>query len=240
LNLATLQVENNYCFAIARVRLRGSSGITGEAANVRVFFRLFGTQSNDTDYDPNGTYAYSADPANLPGSPKVGAGNTTFPLFATANFGSQTDYVSNGVNNQTLVIPNHEDTLWAYYGCFINLYDPSNTFGDNQQIQTFLPGSHHCLVAQIAFDGAPIPTGASPLSWSQLAQRNLQYTSSDNPGPASTHRVPQTFDCRPSKSYSPLKGLDTVYPDELVIDWGRIPRAPWLRSIGLRFSQATS
>jgi hypothetical protein len=220
-NLANFGIDNNYSFAIARVRLRGSSG--AKADNVRVFFRLFATQSNDTDYDPNGTYAFSADSAGLPGSPKVGAGNTTFPFFATANFASQTDYTQNGANNQTLTIPDNSDSLWAYYGCFLNLYDQNNTF-NNQQIQTYLAGSHHCLVAQIAFDDAPIPTGVSPLSWDQLAQRNLQFTASDNPGPASTHRVPQTFDCRPSKGYSPaLNGVDTVYPDELMIDWGRIP-----------------
>ena len=221
LNPATFQIYNNYSFAIARVRLQGSSG--AQAANVRVFFRLFATQSNDTDYDPNGTYAFSADAAGLPGSPNVGAGNTTFPFFATANFNSQTDYVQNGVNNQTLTIPNNGDSLWAYYGCFLNLYDTNNIF-NNQQIQSYLPGSHHCLVAQIAFDDAPIPAGVSPLSWDQLAQRNLQYTSSDNPGPATTHRIPQTFDCRPSKSYSALNGVDTVYPDELMIDWGQIPK----------------
>jgi hypothetical protein len=54
-------VANNYNFAIARVRLRGSSGATGAAENVRVFFRVFGTQSGDTDFDPNGTYL-SLDP----------------------------------------------------------------------------------------------------------------------------------------------------------------------------------
>jgi hypothetical protein len=220
-NFGTFQADNNYSFAIARVRLRGSAD--SQAANVRVFFRLFATQSNDTDYDPSGTYAFSPDPSGFPGSPLVGGGNTTFPFFATANFNGQTDYITNGINNQTLTIPDHEDSLWAYYGCFLNLYDPNNTFS-NQQIQTYLPGSHHCLVAQIAFDDAPIPAGASPLSWSQLAQRNVQFTSSDNPGPASTHRVPQTFDCRPSKGYSALNGVDTVYPDELMIDWGRIPK----------------
>lgn len=219
---ATFSLLNNYSFAIARVRLRGTSGITGEASNVRVFFRLFASQSNDTDYEPATTYAFTADPAGNPGSPKVGAGNTTFPFFATSNFATETDYVSGGVNNKTLVIPDNQDSLWAYYGCFLNLYDGNNKFG-NKQIQAYLPGTHHCLVAQIAFDGAPIPTGVSPLAWDQLAQRNLQYTSSDNPGPAATHRIPQTFDCRPSTGYAALSGLATVYPDELVIDWGQIP-----------------
>src|ERR1035438_6576176 len=41
---------NNYNFAIARVRLKGSSGPSGQAANVKVFFRLFTTQTFDTDF----------------------------------------------------------------------------------------------------------------------------------------------------------------------------------------------
>lgn len=52
--------DANYNFAVARVRLQGSPGISGEATSVRVFFRLFSTQSNDTDYDINSTYPSNA------------------------------------------------------------------------------------------------------------------------------------------------------------------------------------
>lgn len=90
--------------------------------------------------------------------------------------------------------------------CFLNFYDPNNQVA-NQQVLTFLPGTHHCVVAQVAYDEAPIPTGASPMSWDQLAQRNLQFTVVDNPGPAATHRAPQTFDVRPSKSIGTPGGL---------------------------------
>jgi hypothetical protein len=214
--------DNNYSFAIARVRLRGSSGTAGQASNVRVFFRLWATQTNDTDYEPNSTYRFTADSAGKPGSPLVGSGNTTIPFFATNNLASQTDYAAGGPNIQTLRIPNHEDSLWWYFGCFLNLYDPANVI-NGAQVQTVLAGTHHCLVAQIAFDGAPIPTGVSPLAWDQLAQRNLQITLSDNPGPAATHRVPQTFDCRPSKAVSAPGAGRAVYPDELMIDWGDVP-----------------
>jgi hypothetical protein len=85
-----------------------------------------------------------------------------------------------------------------------------------------LNGTHHCIVAQLAFDGAPIFIGASPESSDKLAQRNLQVTRSDNPGPATTHRTPQTFDIRPSASAGQGVGLSD-YPDELMIDWGLIP-----------------
>jgi hypothetical protein len=214
-----INIFNNYNFAVARVHLRGGAG--SQAGNVRVFFRLWTTLTNDTDYDPNGTYSFTPDAAGEPGSPLLGAGNTTIPFFATNNFPSQTDY-TNGPNIQTLTIPNHQDQLWAYYGCFLNLYDPANVI-NGAQVQTLLNGTHHCIVAQIAFDDAPIPQGVSPLSWDQLAQRNLQVTLSDNPGPASTHRVPQTFDTRPSKTILPPSGPNAILPDELMIDWGNVP-----------------
>ena len=174
--------------------------MAGEATNVRVFFRLWTTVSNDTDYDTNSTYPFNPDNSGNPGSPKVGSGNTTIPFFATDNL---TDYSPGGPN--ILQIPDNQDSLWWYYGCFLNLYDRNKKI-NGAQVQTYLNGTHHCLVAQIAFDDAPIPQGVSPLSWDQLAQRNLQITLSDNPGPASTHRIPQTFDCRPSKAAVPPAG----------------------------------
>lgn len=216
------QIANNYNFAIARVRLQGSSGAPGAANNVRVFFRVFGSQSADTNFDPTGPYASQPDAAGQPGTPVPGSGDTTIPFFATGNPGSETDYQSGGPNIQTLTIPNGRDSLWWYFGCFLNFYDPAYQIG-GQQIQVFLPGTHHCLVAQIAFDDAPIPTGVSPLSWDQLAQRNLQFTAVDNPGPAATHRAPQTFDCRPSGLIG-QPGGNGLPPDELMIDWGNVPK----------------
>jgi hypothetical protein len=218
------KLDNNYNFAVARVRLRGSSGTAGEAKAVRVFFRLFATQTNDTDYDINSTYRSQPDTAGKPGSPLVGSGDTTIPFFATGNFSSQQDYVSGGPNISDIEIPDHQDSVYRYYGCFLNVYDQSNIV-DGKPVQALLVGTHNCLVAQIAFDDAPIPQGSSPLSWDQLAQRNLQVTLSDNPGPAETHRIPQTFDCRPSGLIVPPGGSQQpVLPDELVIDWGAIPK----------------
>jgi hypothetical protein len=217
------RLDNNYNFALARVRLQGSSGPTGEAKNVRVFFRLFATQTSDTDYDINSTYRSQTDAAGKPGSPLVGNGDGTIPLFATGNFSSQQDYIAGGPNIQDIQIPNNQDGVYKYYGCFLNVYDQSNII-DGKPVQALLTGTHNCLVAEIAYDNAPIPQGSSPLSWDQLAQRNLQVTLSDNPGPASTHRIPQTFDTRPSRLIIPPGGnLQPVFPDELVIDWGKIP-----------------
>ena len=213
------KIEKNFNFAVARVRLRGTAGPAGAAKNVRVFFRLWSTQTADTDYQPTSTYLSVADSAGQPGSPLAGAGHTTLPFFATGNSGAAADYAVGGPNIQNVQISTG-DSVWFYYGCFLNLYDSGNII-DGKPVQQWLNGTHHCLVAQIAFDDAPLFTGESPQSSDKLAQRNLQVTVSDNPGPAATHRVPQTFDIRPS---TPVGQGVVLRPDELMIDWGDIPK----------------
>jgi hypothetical protein len=234
--------NNNYNFAIARVRLRGAS-TAAPAENVKVFFRLFTTQTFDTDFidqntpttsaDPNITYPSSGSPH--PESPEPGTDGSgsingcSLPFFATANLADNpSDYSSSsGINNQTIVMPPMHDYAWAFYGCFMNVWDNSNTYG-GLPVQHWMPGSgHSCLVAQIAYDDAPIVNAGgiieTPESSDKLAQRNLQVNHSGNPVPA-THRVPQTIDARPSPppaSTDPTNILS--YPDEMMIDWGKTP-----------------
>jgi len=246
--------NNNYSFAIARVRLRGSSGSSAAATGVKVFFRIFTTQTFDTNYintagatsgaNPNVTYP-STGSLNNPQSPLPGtAGNgatingCSLPFFASKNYvQGPTDYQTNGVNNQTIEIPAGQDYAWAFYGCFLNVNDASNTYGNlpamlgggPAPVQYWLSGSaHNCLVAQIAYSDAPIVNSngviESPENSDKLAQRNLQVTTSGNPGYPATHIVPETIDVCPSpppQSSDPASILS--YPDEMMIDWGTTP-----------------
>jgi hypothetical protein len=220
----------NYNFAVARVRLNGKpNSSTGK--NVRVFFRLFATQSCDTDYQTNSTYSFTGDAAGEPGAPLPGTADSTLPFYATGNdsansdFRRNTDYLARSVNNQPITI-GRSGAVWAYYGCYLNVYATANTI-NGKAVQSLLAGTHHCLVAQIAFDDAPIVnsngTTRSPENSDKLAQRNLQITMSNNPGLAPAYRVPQTFDLRPSAA--PAGGGDRLlnYPDELMIAWGNLP-----------------
>ena len=223
-----------YNFVVARVRMRGTA--LDQATNCRVFFRLFVGQSADTDFQPSTTFK------SVQGTSGADRGHPIFPLrsftglsdpsgqtlqtipyFAT-DFGGTHDYdgaAPNG-NIRTVQIPAGQDQIWAYYGCFLDIYDAAGSAGD-------LAGTHHCIVAEIAYDEAPIPlataSGAapSPISWDQLSQRNLQITLSENPKSRATHVVAQAFDLRPSKVPVPLPGTLLDLPDELMIDWGRTP-----------------
>ena len=223
-------VGANYNFAVARVRLRGSTGPSGAANNVKVFFRLWSTQSADTDYHTGSTYLSNVDAGGLPDSPLAAPDSHTIPFFATSNSPDFTDpnnpeYGSSGVNNRTIQIDSG-DNVWAYFGCFLNVYDTSNVV-NGSPVQALLAGTHHCIVAQIAYDDAPIVNAngvtMSPENSDKLAQRNLQITHSDNPGAVDTHRIPQTFDVRPSIAVATAPGGLLDYPDELMIDWGNTP-----------------
>ncbi len=222
-NIFNIRFYNNYNFAISRVRLRGLSGDV--ANNVKVFFRLWSTQTADTDFQPSTTYRSTLNAQGHPASPLVGTGNNTLPFFATGNFSGNTDYITGGVNNKNITL-NSGDYQWAYFGCFLNLYDAGNNI-NGQNIQNLLNGTHHCIVAEIASDEAPILNSGvvtlSPENSDKLAQRNLQMTASDNPGEAASHRIPQTFDIRPSEALMQLPGSLLNYPDELMIDWGNTP-----------------
>jgi hypothetical protein len=220
--------QKNFNFAIARVRLQGSA----PAPNVRVFFRLFVAESCDTDFQPSTTYksqlgtsgADSGKPV-FPLASGTGitdpAGNSlqTVPFFATdANGTHDYDTTVANANIRTITFPGG-DKVWAYFGCFLDVYDSNN--------QSIFGGTHHCIVAEIAYDDAPIQNAGgvteSPSNSDKLAQRNLQITSSGNPQYPETHIVPQAFDLRPSPPISNQAGLLLNYPDELMIDWGNVP-----------------
>ena len=222
----------NYNFAVARVRVNGTANTT-TTSNVRVLFRLFATQTSDTDYNTL-TYASTLDADQQPLAPTLGSGDVTIPFFATGNyeansdFGVNTDYSgTSSINNQPVTIGGSGESF-AYYGCYLNIYPTGNTVttsAGKQAVQALLPSTHSCVVAQLVYDEAPYPTGSGVVlgpEWSaNFAQRNLQITYSDNPGPAATHLVPQTFDVRPSQA--PGSGPLENYPDELMVDWGNAP-----------------
>jgi hypothetical protein len=219
----------NYNFAVARVRLDGTPS-SSSGANVRVLFRVFAAQTGDTDFNLL-TYPSTLDGEGQPLSPQLGVGDVTIPFFATGNYESNADFGVNSdylatqtsINNQPVKIGPGGDA-YAYYGCYLNIYPTANTIGD-VAVQTLLPSSHSCVVAQLVYDDAPMPATPGALQgpeWSDnFAQRNLQITFSDNPGPPATHRVPQTFDVRPGPTPSG-SGLED-YPDELMISWGNTP-----------------
>ena len=223
--------RQNFNFAVARVRLQDAA--LASADNVRGFFRLWVAVSCDADFQPSTTYkstlGTSGADAGKPVFPLPSgtglmdpSGQTiqTIPFFATdANGTHDYDTTVANANIRTIQVPSGRDKVWAYFGCFLDVYDGSN--------QSKFGGTHHCLVAEIAYDDAPIVNAngvtMSPANSDKLAQRNLQITSSGNPSYPQSHRVPQAFDTRASEPVGATPGALLNYPDELMIDWGNTP-----------------
>jgi hypothetical protein len=91
--------------------------------------------------------------------------------------------------------------------------DPNPFFRPVPIGQAIQRALHQCLIAEVAFDPAPIPLGKDTSSWDKLAQRNIAW-SDVNSAQAGT-----TFEIRPTAAA--LTAQQT--PDELMIDWNNTP-----------------
>ena len=163
--------------------------------------------------------------------PMFCSGNNPYKDFGTSfdrEYGTAPALMNN--NSQTI-----SSEKWTYFGAFLNVYDPANMINlqdpshpenGKRILDDVLASTHHCIVAQIAYDGAPIVPAsyATTANTDKLAQRNIMISLSDNPGSAATHMVPQTFDLRPSPPpKTPPPGELVLGPNELMIDWGLTP-----------------
>ncbi len=226
-------------FNFAFCRVRYFAKMT-DAPAVRVFFRLFQTAATGTNYDPNTSYRQGAHPGTkIPVLGVQGGELVTIPCFAqkrvnvldpSASLNSQNDTF----NVQTISHDASGKEVDAYFGCWLDINQPAQALfpiqpaspsgpfpasPDNRSIRDLIRGLHQCLVAEIAFDGDPIATGASTASSDKLAQRNLAIVQSDNPGSAASHRVQHTFDVKPTRATL----VAGEKHDELMFDWGSTP-----------------
>lgn len=221
-----------YNFALAKVRYRGTIGIS----NVRVFFRLIPVPTTSTHFNLNTTYRRTTQgTTTIPLLGLTAAGDlVSIPCFAeprvdssNASLSTQTD----ATNVQPIAHDPGGNEVWAYFGCWLDINQtqpqfpasPSPSDGPwtsgRKSVQELVRGAHQCLVAEIAFDPDPIPHGASPGGSDKLAQRNLSIVESANPGYEASRRILTTFDLHPVAGREQT-GLP---PDELLIDWRNTP-----------------
>lgn len=221
-----------YNFAIARVRLNGQAVA---ANNVRVFFRVFTTQTTAaltfrrtggaTPIEGTPTAGYlqttGANPIALPGENVVGDEWLSFPMFAAAraaNPSAQTD--PNNVEATIAPIPGN--TVSTFFGALIdtNLNNPylppePGSSAAPQGLSSLLMGEHQCIIAQIEHKGTPIPNFAKPSTSDKLAQRNIAMSEIANPGLEASRMALHTFEIEAT----PAPIADNYGPDELLVDW---------------------
>jgi hypothetical protein len=222
-----------YNFAIAKVRYRA---LSVSAQGVRVFFRLFPASSTSLEYNQATTYRRAIQGGAVkPLLGIIGGEVVTIPCFAAARVDSSSTAMTeqaDPANVQTIPANAVGNEVIRYFGCWLDINQTQPQFPINpvptdgpypamnrKTIQELIRNQHQCLVAEIAFDPAPIPNGASPSTSDKLAQRNLAIVESANPGNLASHRIPHTFEIRPTQS----KRGDDELPDELMIDWGNTP-----------------
>jgi hypothetical protein len=241
LNLLQTDTSGNniYNFALARVRYQDSQ----VAPKVRVFFRVFAAQQVATTYDPTTTYrSYKSGTTVVPVLGVQGDEIVTIPFFASPRV--DVSQALSGQPDPKNIHTINPDPLGAvvdtYYGCWLDInqptdlrfpdrmvantpadyeYGPYSSFNNLVSILQLVRSQHQCLVCEVSFDPDPITVGDDPSDTDKLAQRNLAFVSSANPGIDPSRLIPQTFELKPSSVN--LK-LDQK-PDELVIDWGNVP-----------------
>nr|BBD50175.1 hypothetical protein [Haliea sp. ETY-M] len=221
-----------YNFAVARVRLNGQAVA---ANNVRVFFRIFTTQTTAAltfrrtggatpiDGEPTAGYLQtsSANPIALPGQTSGGDEWLSYPMFAAARAaspGAQSD--PNNVVATITPVPGDEVT--NFFGALIDTnlntpYLPPTPGSDAPErgLASLLMGVHQCIVAQIEHSGTPIPNWAKPSTSDKLAQRNIAMSEIANPGLEASRMALHTFEIEAT----PAPVTDDYWPDELLIDW---------------------
>jgi len=241
-----------YNYAVAKIRYRGNV----PAQNVSAFFRAFKTMVSSLDYDhtggPTGNYRRSSNVAGAAPLLGIQSGEiASIPFFAKSRVNpvsqSMTAQSDDPINTQIKFAGNGQEEV-VYCGVWLDVNDinnprfpmnpstdPGGVDGPYQSplftIQQLLTGLHCCLVTELFFwpPGTvtdPIPSGATPSSSDRLAQRNLSFDSSGNPGWPSTHVAQHTFMVKPSsapagRAFGAAATKDTeIGPDELIIAWG--------------------
>jgi hypothetical protein len=222
-------------FAVAKVHFRS---LAADANDVRVFFRLFPASTTSTVYDLGTTYRRGGTGGVvIPKLGFVGGQTTTIPCFASERIDSSLhsmDEQTDEPNHQTLPHDGSGAEVIRYFGCWLDINQPSQQqfpiappapidgpyASGRQTIQDLIRNAHQCLTAEISMDGAALlHNGDSPGASDKLAQRNLSIVASDNPGSPASHRIPNTFEIKPS--FFDVKV--TTQPDELLVDWGNTP-----------------
>ena len=228
LELGTNDVNGDpvFNYAVARVRFVAPEGI--DAVNVRVFFRMWTTGWTALEYSLGGSYRRSGDgPSATPLLGLHGGEINNVPCFAEPRSGDM-EQQSDTTNRRTLEGADAAE-VYGYFGCWLDVnqiaprfpLEPAGngpfTDADDPEglrsIQELMRGLHQCLVAEIHYQLDPIQSGATPGSSDNLAQRNILFDFSDNPGTFAAHLVHHTFELEPSPTPLPQTGPGRGTPD---------------------------
>ena len=165
----------------------------------------------------------------------------TLPFFAVdrVNLLGPADITTQSTDspNQATLLPVTGKIVEHYFGVWLDMNQPTPLFPvfapptdwDNKLStwgttgyelhsinDAFARAPHQCLVAEVAFDGAPIPSNADASTSDKLAQRNLAYINGPNPGAVASRRMPHPIQARATPA-------GAANPDELMLSCDALP-----------------
>ncbi|WP_437912944.1 protein-glutamine glutaminase family protein [Sorangium sp. So ce302] len=221
-------------FAVAKVRYRDLSLPANDA---RVFFRLFLTSA--LEYDQSTTYRRGGQAGVA--IPLLGVQDgqlVSIPFFASPRVDSQVNTLreqADPKNVRTLTADSTGAERIAYFGCWLDINQSAPQFPRQPlpadgpfpahyrlSLQELVRYQQGRLIAEIAFDPASIPTGATPATSEQLAQRDLVILKSVPPRPEFA---------APGTQFFPTRGR----VGDIVTLYGRYFDAPNLRVLFREF-----
>ncbi|MEP6715675.1 MAG: kelch repeat-containing protein, partial [Terriglobia bacterium] len=230
-------------FALARVRFQD---LNQDINDVRLFFRTWAAQQTNAIYNSSTLYRTQTNPAGelIPVFGVQGDEIMTIPFFASKRVDATVFPMSQQTDAPNVQATIFHDSLGGrvdtYFGCWLDINQPGEliyparliggspanlpdgpyqNMGPLVSVQQLVKSAHQCLLAEISFPGLSIPTNADPSITDKLAQRNLAFVNVPNPGVPSSRVAPHPFEVKPSALLLKPDGK----PDELMIEWGRIP-----------------
>lgn len=246
LELASQDVNGEPVFNYALARVRFRAPVDVKAVGVKVFFRMWTTGWTALEFDTAGSYRTHGNGASATPLLGIRGGElNNVPCFAQER---RVDMTKQSDSHNRRTLPGADDVeVHGYFGCWLDVNQDVKRFpleptgdgpfgGDLKSIKELMRGLHQCLVAEIHYELDPTPAGSTPGSSDNLAQRNILFDDSDNPGGFAAHLVHHTFELAPSPfsfefEEAALAGdLPTaaasarLHLDELAVDWGDLPR----------------
>jgi len=231
-----------YNFALAKVHYIGLSGATG----VRVFFRLFQTQTTYVpfDYPPGGRYRRALNNPHgqpIPLAGIEGSEYVTIPCFAEARIDTKAksmDQQTDDPNVQSFTAHADGSEVDAYFGCWLDTNQPLKPDGTANTIIPLQPPSSNVdgpyidpTVPQVTLQGAIIRNSHQCLI-AEIAFDPVPVPVGKDPSnwdklaqrnitwsDIGSAQALTTFEIRPTPAGLPLGKT----PDELMIDWGNVP-----------------
>ena len=195
------------------------AGAAGAANDVRVFFRLWSTQTADTDYQTASTYPSTTDAAGFPGRRRSARATSRLPFFASGNLGRE--HRLRHRNGRQHPGPGRSPPGMTACGRTSGASSTSMTARTSSTASPCKAGSTAPITAWSPRSPTTAPRSSPGRRPEALGQARPAQPADDPFGQPRAGR-PRTASRKPS-TLAPARWTRRGAVDELMIDWGHVP-----------------